>query len=243
MRRRQANPSSVSVHAAPVRESFVPGWARSPGNSAGHTFQSARSWIAAIRSGDLRIPNFQRPWCWSDEQILLLLDSLFEGFHVGSLIVWERYDLPASTERFGEVEVQCAAGRGLLVVDGQQRLSAIVTAALSGRFFFDLETGCFATGEASAWRVDLRLLLCREASVAMRWLRSHADEYGVDAEHLLDLYGAALGVADDWQIHATTLPYRWSLEQVVRSYERLATAGTPISPDELTHALATITAR
>jgi uncharacterized protein with ParB-like and HNH nuclease domain len=40
-----------------------------------------------ISSGEVRIPAFQREFVWSDKQILDLLESVTDGFPIGSLLL------------------------------------------------------------------------------------------------------------------------------------------------------------
>ena len=41
-----------------------------------------------IRKGDVRLPAFQRGLVWKEEQIRYLLDSIYKGYPVGSLLLW-----------------------------------------------------------------------------------------------------------------------------------------------------------
>ena len=41
-----------------------------------------------IKSGDIAIPEIQRPFVWSAVQVRKFLDSLFQGYPVGYLIAW-----------------------------------------------------------------------------------------------------------------------------------------------------------
>lgn len=41
-----------------------------------------------VRDGTIQIPEFQRGYVWSDEQRLRLMDSIWRGIPIGSLLVW-----------------------------------------------------------------------------------------------------------------------------------------------------------
>ena len=41
-----------------------------------------------IQNGDIRIPAFQRTFVWNDLQVLQLLESLWRGFPIGSILFW-----------------------------------------------------------------------------------------------------------------------------------------------------------
>ena len=42
------------------------------------------------RSGEIAIPEIQRPFVWSSTQVRDLLDSLYQGYPVGYIISWKK---------------------------------------------------------------------------------------------------------------------------------------------------------
>lgn len=95
------------------------------------------SLLADVTKGNIKIPVFQRDYVWEDDQIMSLLDSIYMGYPVGSLLLWstkvalhhERnvggFKLPATPEDFPVN----------YVLDGQQRLTT-----LYGVFHSDADT-------------------------------------------------------------------------------------------------------
>jgi len=93
--------------------------------------------LSDVSRGNIKIPVFQREYVWGDEQIMSLLDSIYNGYPVGSLLLWstkeelkhERdvggFALPKTPEDFPVN----------YVLDGQQRLTT-----LYGVFNSDAET-------------------------------------------------------------------------------------------------------
>ncbi|WP_144589447.1 GmrSD restriction endonuclease domain-containing protein [Brevibacterium casei] len=82
--------------------------------------QTLLSWV---RSGQIAIPEMQRPFVWSSTKVRDLLDSLYKGYPVGYLITWQSQDVglkDGSTSGFKQI-----------LIDGQQRITAM-TAALVG---------------------------------------------------------------------------------------------------------------
>jgi hypothetical protein len=79
------------------------------------------TWIA---SGEIAIPEIQRPFVWDATQVRNLLDSLFHGFPVGYLIAWRNPNVRLK-------DGTASAGKRILI-DGQQRVTALM-AALLGR--------------------------------------------------------------------------------------------------------------
>ncbi|MGV7197330.1 DUF262 domain-containing protein, partial [Xanthomonas axonopodis] len=46
------------------------------------------SLIEDIKQGRIKIPKFQRPYVWDDEQALKLLDSIANSYPIGSILIW-----------------------------------------------------------------------------------------------------------------------------------------------------------
>ena len=70
----------------------------------------------------IALPDLQRPFVWEDTKVRELLDSLFVGFPVGTLVFWH-------TSNDKEARALGAERSGLrattLVIDGQQRLTSL----------------------------------------------------------------------------------------------------------------------
>ncbi len=77
-----------------------------------------------VKSGDIAIPEIQRPFVWNAIKVRNFLDSLFQGYPVGYLIAWRNPDVKLK-------DGSSASGKRILI-DGQQRITALM-AALLGR--------------------------------------------------------------------------------------------------------------
>ncbi|RYD72712.1 MAG: DUF262 domain-containing protein [Verrucomicrobiaceae bacterium] len=92
--------------------------------------------LTEVKSGDLVIPEFQRPFVWDDDRRLSLLDSIVMGMPIGSLLVWRttRRDL-RTYDRVGGVRIT-APRKGEekvnYLIDGHQRISTLFGALYSG---------------------------------------------------------------------------------------------------------------
>lgn len=73
-----------------------------------------------IDSGTLMLPEFQRGYVWNRDQVRGLMRSLYRGYPVGSLLLWET-DADAASVR-GEGG---GGGVRLLLLDGQQRITSL----------------------------------------------------------------------------------------------------------------------
>jgi uncharacterized protein with ParB-like and HNH nuclease domain len=78
--------------------------------------------IEDIRHGNIALPDIQRPFVWSSAKIRDLLDSMYRGYPVGTLMFWET-GAESGTGQIGGGSSDRVAK--LLVVDGQQRLTAL----------------------------------------------------------------------------------------------------------------------
>jgi hypothetical protein len=75
-----------------------------------------------VKSGEIAIPEIQRPFVWSATKVRNLLDSIYQGYPVGYLIAWRN---PTVKLKDGTH----SAGKRILI-DGQQRVSALMAALL-----------------------------------------------------------------------------------------------------------------
>lgn len=231
------------IPTEPPHPTYTPAWCKDRGlHDCQYVSLTIHRVVRELAAGKYRLPRFQRPWRWSDEQVGRLFDSLVQGYHVGSLLLWERRGLPAYTESLGGVAIESPAGGPdqwghELVIDGQQRLGSIAAAALSGRFFFDLERGVLRVVDGP-YRIPVGILLGNRTRRLLDWYPAHAAEHGIDALRLFDACCAAQSVFDHVYLSTVRLPHDWSIDRVIESYRRLATEGTPISPEDLRDGLA-----
>lgn len=78
-----------------------------------------------IESGDIALPDLQRPFIWKHSQIRDLFDSLFRGFPVGFILLWE-IGAEEKSRKIGTEEKK--RDPRFLVIDGQQRLTSLFSA-------------------------------------------------------------------------------------------------------------------
>ena len=85
--------------------------------------------LASIKSGGIAIPEMQRPFVWDGSKVRDLIDSLYKGFPVGYIIVWQNPDVKLKD---GTVSV----GKQVLI-DGQQRITAMAAAIVGNEVLDD----------------------------------------------------------------------------------------------------------
>lgn len=83
--------------------------------------------IERISSGDIRIPAFQRDFVWEPEQVAFLLDSIYKGFPIGTMILWKTDKRLETEKRLGCFELPLPKKDYPVnyVLDGQQRLTSL----------------------------------------------------------------------------------------------------------------------
>lgn len=80
--------------------------------------------LAWIDSGEVAIPEIQRPFVWDSTKVRNLLDSIYKGFPIGYIITWKNPNVRLKDGTNSE-------GKKVLI-DGQQRITAL-TAALKAQ--------------------------------------------------------------------------------------------------------------
>src|ERR1017187_2996839 len=78
--------------------------------------------LSDIRAGQILMPEIQRPFVWDTIKVRDLIDSIYRGFPVGYIITSKN---PTVKTKDGKL----AEGKTLLI-DGQQRLTALRAAVL-----------------------------------------------------------------------------------------------------------------
>ena len=91
--------------------------------------------IQSIELGRIALPNIQRPFVWEASKVRDLLDSMYRGFPVGTLLFWSNEHLN-DTRQIGASSKRTERVADLLIVDGQQRLTGLY-AVLKGLSVLD----------------------------------------------------------------------------------------------------------
>lgn len=90
-----------------------------------HLIENILNWV---KSGEIAIPEIQRPFVWSAAKVRDLMDSLYQGYPVGYIIAWRNPDVKLKDGSFSQ-------GKKILI-DGQQRVTAL-RAAILGEYVVD----------------------------------------------------------------------------------------------------------
>ena len=139
--------------------------------------------LGELRRGRMRIPSFQRGIRWERDDAAKLLDSLWRGYPIGTLLFWET-NAEAGEVTFGTVRVGGGTRNDALwVVDGQQRLMSLARVLLAPEpdrddfaLYFDLDKLTFVAPPKDR-AVDpsryLPMTEVLESERLMQWVYQH----------------------------------------------------------------------
>ena len=196
--------------------------------------------IRRIERGDIKLPTFQRPQVWNVSQVIDLLDSVDNGYPVGSLLFWltdhrlgaERdiggFTLPDTPERYPRN----------YVLDGQQRLTTLYAVlkhppeALNEhlRVAYDLENKEFVEAQLPLDQLHLPLnLLYDTRGLRIFWdqlrERGGGEELIAETERLWETF-------HDYVVPVVTVP-DMSVNKVGVIFERINSRGTRLTVFDL----------
>ncbi|RKG71858.1 DUF262 domain-containing protein [Corallococcus terminator] len=200
-----------------------------------------------VRRGEVRIPDFQRPLRWTAEDVRDLIDSVYRGYPIGTLLFWRR-EAPASSVSFGPVRIDApSTSQGLWAVDGQQRVTALAGVLLHPAYgdevarddfhlYFDLETEELLPPSRNAvppphWLPMNEVL---DSESLLNWLNRYPDREA-HPEHIRAAIRLGKAIRE-YQVPAYVVDT--TDEKVLRIiFKRLNTAGRPLTDEEVFNAL------
>jgi hypothetical protein len=234
-RKPAAKAQPLLIQPAPREPIPLPEWWATPVASSARTRNSdphyssgsASAVLTDMAAGHLAIPPWQRDNVWTTAQRYAMIDSMARGLPLGPIIVWRpmfnRIDLTGARPLPG-CPIADTAG---LVIDGQQRLTTLAMAA-SGDVPLRWTGERFHEGKGVA---ELRQCLDGASRDDLFDLVDAVNESGFGKGASREIY----------RIHTRMTSYLFSflvlqatdLGEVVETYRRLATCGSPHSIDDL----------
>ena len=91
--------------------------------------------LSEVRKGNYQLPDFQRGWVWEDERITKLIASVSLSYPIGAAMLLETGGNAAKFKPrpIEGVELPKPVLPGKLILDGQQRLTSLFAALMSGK--------------------------------------------------------------------------------------------------------------
>lgn len=195
--------------------------------------------LSDVSRGNIKIPVFQREFVWKDEQIMSLLDSIYQGYPVGSLLLWST-KVPLKHERdVGGFKLPKTAEDYPVnyLLDGQQRLTTLygvfnsdaksADPKLAARFdvSFSPEQAVFVHSSVAdpAKSINLRTIL--DTTKLLPELGRFSPEHQKIIAALTERF-------KDYEFPVVTIRDR-SNQEVCRVFQRINSSGTSLSTLEL----------
>ncbi len=200
--------------------------------------RSISSLNEGVRRGEVKVPQFQRPFVWKEEQALDLLDSISNHYPIGSLLLWKTQSKLSTERNIGDFilpETDDMTPTDY-VLDGQQRLTVIYSCLGADygedgfQAAYNLETEEFTKlpDTFSIHVFPLRWISNTTKLLDFRsGLRAH-DNAEILNERFDDIYGSLT----NYQIPVVTLK-DLTVEEVCPIFERINSSGTRLSTYDL----------
>jgi hypothetical protein len=194
-----------------------------------------------VLTGDIILPEFQRPFVWKRKQILELMDSIYKNYPIGSLLVWESREDLASKRSIADLAIaeRSESYPVNYLLDGQQRLSAICGAIYwtpgdpksVWNVYFDLKTNKFSHAD-QVDELPIHQIPLRRLANAPDFYRRLAP---IDDETLRERADLLFTRFLEYQVPLVTLG-DMSIEDVAPIFERINSTGTRLTIYDLMRA-------
>jgi hypothetical protein len=199
-----------------------------------HPIDTLLTWV---KSGEIAIPEIQRPFVWEATKVRNLLDSLYKGFPVGYLIAWRN---PTVKLKDGT----SSAGKRVLI-DGQQRVTAWMAALLGQevvtkdyekvkiRIAFHpveqrFEVSNVATAKDPAWIPDIADVFAPNASL-FNLVKSYCEKNnGLDQDQIFSVIERLRKITNN-HVGVIELDHDLDIETVTEIFIRVNSAGAELS--------------
>lgn len=200
--------------------------------------------IESAASGEFDIPEFQREFVWSKNQVADLLDSLVNGYPIGSILIWDLSNYSQGRHIYDDRPRKW-------VVDGQQRVIALCLLKQRKPYWLDAE---YWNEKIQKYRIKVNILTLEikleypTIRHKPEWVYPHeifnVENLVVLAEELATklnkneffprIYDNAKTIQDILGIDIPLIKINTSLENVATIFERLNNAGTRIKQADVT---------
>lgn len=197
------------------------------------------SLLSDVERGNIKIPVFQREYIWSDEQIISLLDSIYRGYPVGSLLMWSTREELKHERNVGGFSLPVTPEDYPVnyILDGQQRLTTLygvfhsdentADAELADRFniCYLPDDDCFVHHLAAGGKDKIHLNAILDTTKLLVELPKFNAEQSAKIATLTEAF-------KDYEFPIVTIRERTNKE-VCSIFQRINSSGTPLSNLEL----------
>jgi len=198
-----------------------------------------------MEEGDIKIPAFQRGFVWKQNQVIDLLDSIYNDYPIGSILLWNSNDRLKSSRNIGGFEIPEREDQYPVnyVLDGQQRLSAIYGTFCKNRtlapenerykvdpsifdIYFDLDDDRFAHDtDLNLEHRNFRAACLFDIEDFVKSVQGYPSELKTKAQGLLSKF-------QNYEVPVVTT-FKRSKEEVGIIFERINNTGTRLTTFDL----------
>lgn len=199
-----------------------------------HPIETILTWV---KSGEIAIPEIQRPFVWEATKVRNLLDSLYQGYPVGYLIAWRNHTVKLK-------DGTTSAGKRILI-DGQQRVTALMASLLGIevlnddyetvqiRIAFNPQEEAFEVSNPAiqknmAWLPDVAKVFDPAVSVFQLVSDYCAANSGVSQNAVFKVIEKLRGIVHN-HVGIIELSENLDIETVTEIFIRVNSAGSPLS--------------
>lgn len=199
-----------------------------------HPIETILTWV---KSGEIAIPEIQRPFVWEATKVRNLLDSLYQGYPVGYLIAWRNHTVKLK-------DGTTSAGKRIMI-DGQQRVTALMASLLGIevlnddyetvkiRIAFNPQQEAFevsnpAIQKNTAWLPDVAKVFDPAASVFQLVNDYCATNTEVSQNEVFKVIEKLRGIVHN-HVGIIELSENLDIETVTEIFIRVNSAGSPLS--------------
>ena len=197
------------------------------------------SLLSDVDRGNIKIPVFQRKYIWTDEQIVSLLDSIYKGYPVGSILLWSTREELKHERNVGGFKLPETPEDYPVnyILDGQQRLTTLYGVFNSDHTTSDPELAdrfniCYLPEDdifvhhlAAADKTKIHMHQILNTTKLLAELPKYSDDQKAKIAQLTEAF-------KDYEFPIVTIKER-SNKEVCSIFQRINSSGTPLSPLEL----------
>ena len=197
--------------------------------------------VHRIQNGDIKIPKFQRGFVWDEEKIIKLLESIYQGYPIGSLLFWLS-DTPMRNERdIGGFELPQTPDKypRNYVIDGQQRLTTIYgvlnwphpKSLHKLNVYFDLDKSKFHNYNGNEEKRHIPLSALNSTSAFLDFQRKNLSNEP-DFKDLIEKANILYETFREYLIPVVTIKEK-NVQEVCPIFERINSSGTQLNVFDL----------
>lgn len=199
--------------------------------------------VRQVKTGDIKLPKFQRPFVWKRSDILSLLDSIYKGYPIGSILLWFTNEKLASEKSIADLSINERDEEypTNYILDGQQRVSALCGALYYNgsdpksqwNIYFDLERERFFHGSTDSKPEFFPLNKLLDTFEFLDQINTFS--LNPKREKYKDVAGKLLNSIKDYKLAAVTLR-DMNLNEVAPIFERINSTGRKLTIVDLMRA-------